>query len=626
MRIVSTRYRTINRLKSFIQTKVLDDENDIFVQLFLPANSKEKILNTLIETLNHTFDKDKIFGIYTEGSLINSVYVDDIVINFIIVKKESAKLIYHKNLYECKDFDKSFFHIVNSIDIDKHKFLKEVSKDMDLVATFYNKMFYFDGEIYTSGSLLFMIKKDFEPDIRIVKSIEPIGRELKVTNAEDNYINSVENLSLKELYKHYLTESKSKDLQKASYTFPILKIKENGFESSLIINSDCDDKIKVEFEVKTGDILKIGYANTSNFYKKYDEALKYFHNKYSDTFFVISSTAKRDFFKENGFDFESAVGFFSQSEAVIFQNKCYDLSHSVILVNINSSGANKLKKQRYKKAKAVIKEYDILDALANIAKVSSDELEKLNKKLEKKVKIEVEKNLKKDSILIHRSRLAQMGEMMSLIAHQWKQPLSAISATSSGLHIKIELDMYDKEFFLNSLTKIEELVNHLSTTIDDFSNFFKPSKIKKEFYLYEAVNKALSIATYSLSKKSIDLVLDLDKSLRVKTFQNELIQVLLNIIKNAENILIKREIENPKIYIRLFEKDGKKIIEIEDNAGGIDKKIISKIFEPYFSTKATKDSTGLGLYMSRFIVEDSLGGELKVRNSENGAVFSIILV
>jgi C4-dicarboxylate-specific signal transduction histidine kinase len=186
--------------------------------------------------------------------------------------------------------------------------------------------------------------------------------------------------------------------------------------------------------------------------------------------------------------------------------------------------------------------------------------------------------------------------------------------------------MYDKEFFLNSLTKIEEFVNHLSTTIDDFSNFFKPSKIKKDFYLYEAVDKALSIATYSLSKKSIDLVLDIDKTLKVKTYQNELVQVLLNLIKNAENILIKREIENPKIIIKVHKKDNEMIIQIQDNGKGIDSKIMKKIFEPYFSTKATKKSTGLGLYMSKFIVEDSLGGKLEARNSKDGAVFSIVLV
>ena len=264
--------------------------------------------------------------------------------------------------------------------------------------------------------------------------------------------------------------------------------------------------------------------------------------------------------------------------------------------------------------------------MANIADISANELASLNASLEKRVKKEVENNLKKDAILIHRSRLAQMGEMISLIAHQWKQPLSAISATSSGLHIKIELDMYDKEFFIKSLSKIEEFVKHLSTTIDDFSNFFKPSKIKKEFFIEEAVTKALSIASYSLSKNSIDIVLDIDKNIKIFTYKNELIQVLLNIIKNAENILMKRAVLEPFVKIKVYHDDDKNIIEIIDNGGGIDDSIIDKIFEPYFSTKATDKSTGLGLYMSRFIVNESLGGELKVKNSEDGAIFSIILV
>ena len=121
-------------------------------------------------------------------------------------------------------------------------------------------------------------------------------------------------------------------------------------------------------------------------------------------------------------------------------------------------------------------------------------------------------------------------------------------------------------------------------------------------------------------------MLDIDKSLKVKTYQNELVQVLLNLIKNAENILVKREIKEPKIWIKVFKRGDEKVIQICDNAKGIDKKVLPRIFEPYFSTKATKDSTGLGLYMSKFIIEDSLGGKLEAKNDEKGAVFSIILV
>jgi len=627
MRVLSTRYRTIARLESFIKSNILNTSHDIFIQILLPSKNTihKESFKDIDNLLKKYFEKKSFFAISTDGALLNSAYVEDIVINFFLIKKDSASIVYSKNLYESEKFESDFLYILFSIDFDKKKFLKTVDETQNIVGSFYHDFIYHDSKVLDSGAVYVKVKKYFDMDISVVKSIEPIGRELKVDTCSDGYISKIEGFQPKDLYKHYLTQTMSKDLKISSHTFPLLKIKQDGYESSLVLDQK-DDAVRLEYEVEPGDILKLGYTESSSFYKDYEKVLDRYNDTLSDLFFIISSISKKELFKQNGFEFEDALGFFTKSEVVVFGGEIYDLTHSVIMINISYESKRRLKKIRFKSLKPFVQDFQILDALANIAKISSLELEKLNKKLEKKVKIEVEKNLKKDSILIHRSRLAQMGEMISLIAHQWKQPLSAISATSSGLHIKIELGMYDKEFFLKSLTKIEEFVNHLSTTIDDFSNFFKPSKTKKEFYIYEAIDKALSIATYSLSKKSIDLVLDIDKNLKIKTFQNELVQVLLNLIKNAENILIKREIKNPKIQIKLYEDNGKKIIEISDNGGGIDKKIISKIFEPYFSTKATKDSTGLGLYMSQFIVKESLGGELKVRNSDNGAVFSILLV
>jgi len=624
MRILSTRFKTIERLEAFIKTNVVGSNKKIFVQILADQKS-DHFFKKINNILQKYVLKENIFALVNESIILNGLLVKDIVINFFLINHDDGELVYCKNFHNCKDLDKDTVYFLYATDLDKKNFLKNVADDIILVGSFYHDRIYHKETFFDTGALLFKIKKSFDIDIEIVNTLEPIGRELKVEKCQEGYIKTIENLSPKELYKHYLSDELSGDLKVASYSFPLMKKSKNRYESSLILD-DALNSVKLEYCTDSGDFLRLGFANSSAFYKKYQNSIEVFDKKPSDCFIVISSFAREAFFEQNGFEFEHAVGHFSKSEVVIYGSKKYDLTHSVIMININSKNSEILKNKRFKPLKISHDSLIELDALANIARVSSNELEELNKKLELKVKKEVEKNLKKDSILIHRSRLAQMGEMMSLIAHQWKQPLSAISATSSGLHIKIELDMYDKEFFLKSLTKIEEFVNHLSSTIDDFSNFFKPSKVKQSFYIYEAINKALSIATYSLSKKSIDLELDLDESLKVETYQNELIQVLLNIIKNAENILIKREIENPRIKIKLFQKKNKKIIEISDNGGGIDQKIISKIFEPYFSTKAAKDSTGLGLYMSKFIVEDSLGGEISVRNSSVGAVFSIILV
>ncbi len=614
MKSLAIKYKTVNRLLSFLDKQIFKESVcDIVVQIFYPTY-KQSLLKDIISILKKNITKPKIIGCDSEQTLINQAISKDIVIHFFLLPKNSIEIKYLKNKYFLLD---NFFELnfVYSIDIDRYSFIEKKESVQNLIATFHHKSIIYDGEIYNSGAVLLSIKQEFDFDIKVVDYIEPIGRKLRFKKHDKN--------SIKKVYEHYLSNKFAKDLYISSQQFPLLKKDKEVYKASLIYEDG--ENIRFDYKVEPKDTFKIGFSNSPIFYKKYIDTLNSFDNCKSEFIFVISSIAKFTIFEEEGFDFDNGLGFFSNSELIIENTKVYDINLSIILINFYNKNSKVLKYPYYKIRKYQKDNFHTIEALSNIAKISSQELEELNQELEKRVEQEVEKNLKKDAILIHQSRLAQMGEMISLIAHQWKQPLSAISATSSGLQIKIELDMYDREFFLNSLIKIEEFVNHLANTIDDFSNFFKPTKIKKLFSLDEAVKKALNIATYSLSKNSIDVDINLQKGLKIKSYQNELIQVILNILKNAENILIKREVENPKIFVKVFQKGENKIIQIKDNGGGVEEKIKDKIFEPYFSTKATKNSTGLGLYMSKFIVEDSLGGKLLFENSANGAVFSIVL-
>ena len=233
----------------------------------------------------------------------------------------------------------------------------------------------------------------------------------------------------------------------------------------------------------------------------------------------------------------------------------------------------------------------------------------------------------KDKQMLHQSRLAQMGEMMSMIAHQWRQPLNAISLTSSNLQLKCIMDEMDKDFFNKELQFIDEYSQHLSTTIDDFRSFFKENKEKEVTTLIHIVNDILNIVRISIENKNIKIITDLKCHLNFKTYSNELKQVVLNLIKNAEDALLENKIDNPVITIQtICNADCQnQILIIKDNAGGINEDIIEKVFDPYFSTKKDKDGTGLGLYMSKTIIEEHCGGKLTVSNDRDGAVFSVVL-
>jgi PAS domain S-box-containing protein len=232
----------------------------------------------------------------------------------------------------------------------------------------------------------------------------------------------------------------------------------------------------------------------------------------------------------------------------------------------------------------------------------------------------------KDMILRKQAKLAQMGEMLSMIAHQWRQPLSAISAASIGLHIKSQLGTADKESVFQATKDIADYAQHLSSTIDDFRNFFKPNKELKSVDFCELTESVLSLVEKPLMNRHIKLIVTLECKTKFLTYPNELKQVMLNLIQNSQDALMESKEETP--YIKIVAKEDHLhefpfILEVSDNAGGIKIETIEKVFEPYFSTKLEKNGTGLGLYMSKTIVEEHCNGRLSVENIENGVLFRI---
>jgi signal transduction histidine kinase len=251
------------------------------------------------------------------------------------------------------------------------------------------------------------------------------------------------------------------------------------------------------------------------------------------------------------------------------------------------------------------------------------ELEQQKETLKERVKEEVERNRQKEQQLLQQSRLAQMGEMISMIAHQWRQPLTAISATTNNLTLKLMLGEVDKAEFTKEIGLINDYSQHLSHTIDDFRGFFKENKEDHEITLEEVIEHTLNIVMVSAEFKGIKIATNYGCHQKIMTYESELKQVVLNLVKNAEDILIEKGIKEPAITLTTGCQGDHFTIVVEDNAGGVPESIIEKIFDPYFSTKLEKDGTGLGLYMSKTIIEDHCGGKLSVHNSDKGAVFTI---
>jgi len=251
-------------------------------------------------------------------------------------------------------------------------------------------------------------------------------------------------------------------------------------------------------------------------------------------------------------------------------------------------------------------------------------LVKNNEVLKERISQEIQKNIEKERQLLYKTGLARMGEMLGIIAHQWKQPLATMSTLAISIKIDSKLGEIDSKKLSDKMDIILNYTQYLSNTIDDFKNFFKPKKEKELVRYHDIMNSVLKIIELDLQNKDINLNLNIEYKKKLCVFSNELRQVILNLIKNAEDVLVEKDIPQKEINIHIYEADSNIVFEIEDNGGGIDEKILDKIFEPYFTTKG-ENGTGLGLYISKIIIEEHLGGSLVVYNSNKGAVFKIIL-
>ena len=265
----------------------------------------------------------------------------------------------------------------------------------------------------------------------------------------------------------------------------------------------------------------------------------------------------------------------------------------------------------------------ILKNYENKVRTNAKELEELNQSLEEKVKKEIEKNREKEQLLVQKSKFIALGEMISNIAHQWRQPLSELSSIFMFIKFKYSINALDIETMDKKSKEADKVLEYMSHTIDDFSNFFMPKKEKEEFYLLKIVEIVMNIISSTLANYNIKIEIDIDEKIKITTYLNEYKQVLLNIINNAKDVLIEKNIENPLIKITAQEDNNQITLYIEDNGGGILVEPKSKIFEPYFTTKEDSNGTGIGLYMSKIIIEKNMKGKLRVKNTKNGALFTI---
>lgn len=270
--------------------------------------------------------------------------------------------------------------------------------------------------------------------------------------------------------------------------------------------------------------------------------------------------------------------------------------------------------------------------LKNLVNIKTNRLKIMNKKLATRIKKELDKHQEKDRILAQQQKMVAMGQMIENIAHQWRQPLSVISTSASGLKLKKQLNILEDEEFIKSIEQIVDTAKYLSDTIDDFRYFFKPQKDKTKFSLVKNIEKSLSFLETVLKENSIKVEFEYE-DIDIIAYETELMQVFINIISNSKDAFIEKKIKDRVIFISIKNFPNRILIEIKDNAGGVEDDILDKVFEPYFTTKHQYSGTGIGLYMSNQIIKTHLNGDIFMKNcsfkykniEQKGVITTIIL-
>ena len=270
--------------------------------------------------------------------------------------------------------------------------------------------------------------------------------------------------------------------------------------------------------------------------------------------------------------------------------------------------------------------------LKNLVNIKTNRLKIMNKKLAIRIKKELDKHQEKDRILAQQQKMVAMGQMIENIAHQWRQPLSVISTSASGLKLKKQLNILEDEELIKSIDKIVDTAKYLSDTIDDFRYFFKPQKDKTKFSLAKNIEKSLSFLEATLKENSIKVEFEYE-DIDIIAYETELIQVFINIISNSKDAFIEKKIKDRVIFISIKNFPNRILIEIKDNAGGVEEDILDKVFEPYFTTKHQYNGTGIGLYMSNQIIKTHLNGDIFMKNcsfkykniEQKGVITTIVL-
>ena len=654
MRTVNTYYLNKEELNSFIYSNDIPNSHNVLLQIFTGV-CDEDFINMLVLEIKTLLPHIKIIGSTTDGEIKDSNVSDNkTVLSFTIFTNTTISIITQKK--KDNSFRTGELLIEKITHLDDARLAIVFTRGLDTNGElFLNAFNEFAPNLIVSGGMAgdnaqfvntYIFTEDgfcddnavgailYNPDLVVTTTFnfgwEVISKEFTVTKSVENRVYTIDDVTPVQLYKKYLGDNIEKELPATGIEFPLILKRGDKMVARAVVATSDDGSLIFAGNINSGDKVYLGYGNVEHILGHTSDVYSSLIEYPIESIFIYSCMARRRLLGQEIIHeiapmnrIAPVSGFFTYGE--FFHEEKNKLLNQTMTILAMSEDSKKMVADESELILKNVSQTHTIEALSHLINQTTKELQELNHNLEAKVKEEVEKNRQKDKHLFQQSRLAQMGEMISMIAHQWRQPLAAIKSTSAGINLKAKLGKIDTEFIVEQTDKISSYTSHLSDTIDDFREFFKPNKEKRDATFKEIINSVLDIIGISLQNKKIEVIVNIQSDSKFHSYPNEVKQVILNLFKNAEDVLLENEIANPYIEISVYDEKQYVVMQLKDNGGGISEEIIDDIFLPYFTTKQEKDGTGLGLYMSKKIIEEHCHGFLNVSNDNDGAVFRIAL-
>jgi len=654
-------YEEDKTFQRWIKEYKIINSNKLLIEINFPDSDQVK-LQKLLNSLNKDFPDAIIVGMQSFTSFSNH-RISDINTNPIIsiMEFESSKIT-AEVLDLSLNYVKGKAPVLDITQIEKH--LQPDTKALEILSSFNdastsafineigitfghlkifgggatqseqkkNEFVFHNNTIYPKAVILiFMHGENLNVELFKAFDWKPISKKKKITKVKGSSVLTIDQSLALDIYKKYFPNIEEDT--SVSVQVPLFITKNNIAHTAHIIDIDFKNQsLKTAQQLQVGDIVQLSIGNYNAMMNRVQEINSFLSNTPAQAIWIASCISYEYGFRIPILHYISTIksnnhvfGYSTAQEYYNTENQPHTYhNHTFVMAAITESTTEYIELTEYTNEnigpfeianknlysimhKTASELNQLTENLENMVNQRTKQLNTLNQELQVKIKNAVRKEKRQNAIMNQQSRLASMGEILENIAHQWRQPLNTVSWIMNDTMIKAQLGRGDEINLEELAKKVNNSIQFLSETVEDFRRFVDHSDMAQTFNIKKTIESTILLIKETLIKSDISIDLDCPDNVKYKGFENDFKHVIMNLINNARDAMEERKIVNGHISIRVYHEKDELIIAVQDNAGGIPKPILKNIFEPYFTTKHKTKGTGLGLYMSKNLIEKVKG-------------------